>query len=316
MENLAKIIEESKEFKMLKHNKEAGFVSHAYLFVCDDGDYLNQFALCFAAVLIGNKQIASGANHPDLNVVSSEKTIGVKDVEDISSDVYVLPYSADYKVYIIYDAANLTEEAQNKLLKTIEEPPKSSLILLLAKTENNILPTIVSRVNKINLTKIDSSVLFRLLVQEGETEANASIYASISGGSIAKAKELINNKDYLNLYSNVLAMLEKVNSSKDILEYAAKFNSPKISINDFFSLTIGVFRDIMLVKANEENLVCFKKDIDKLRRIAGGYSLEAACLAQKQAFKAEYDLAMNANPTCVLDEFLLKMVEVKVRCKK
>ena len=316
MEEIIEIINNSKEFKMLKQNKQADLISHAYLFVCGDGAYLNEFVLSFAKMVLGGGAQIDNGSHPDFIKITSDKSLGVKDIEDIASDVYVMPYEADYKLYYIYDAALLTEDAQNKLLKTIEEPPKTAIIVLGASGINNILPTIVSRTNKIELSKIEANKLIDILKKQGISEKEASIYASVAEGSITKANLIVKNKEYLNLYKSVLEMLGNLNSSHDILDFVSKINSQKVSLNDFFSLTISVLRDIMLVKANEEMLASFKEDIDSIKKVSEYFTLESAVLSLKAAFAALKDLAMNANPVCVLDEFLLKMVEVKVKCKK
>ena len=316
VEQLAEIINNSKEFKVLKHNKQAGLISHAYLFSSPDSIYLNEFVNMFAKMVLGGDALIENGTHPDFIKITSDKTIGVKDIEDIASYVYIMPYEADYKLYYIADASLLTEEAQNKLLKTIEEPPQSAIIVLGASSCGAILPTIISRTNKIELSPINQGDLINLLIKDGASEREASIYASVSQNNLTKAQELNKNKEYLNLYKNVLEMLENLNSSKDILGFVSKINLQKVSLNDFFSLTISVLRDIMIVKSNKNELVCFKQDLDSLERISWGFTLESVSLALKEAFSATKDLAFNANPVCVLDEFLLKMVEVKVKCKK
>ena len=300
---------------MLKKNKEEKNLSHAYFFACEDGVFLKEFVELFSKLILNREDAGENFAHPDFSFISSEKTISVKDIEDIASDVYVMPYESDFKVYAIYDASLLTEEAQNKLLKTIEEPPKSAIIILASKTQNGILPTILSRVNKINLKGATESDA-RSVIEKVSNQKDAGVYLSIAGTNIEKALSFINNKEYLLLYENVLEMLEKVNSSKDILGFVSKINLQKIDIKDFFDFLISILRDIMMVISGKEELVSHKDALNRIIVISQGFTLEGISLIMKEAFGSLKDIAMNANAVCVLDEFLLKMVEVKVKCKK
>ena len=93
------------------------------------------------------KQVMSG-NHPDLIYVKHEKpgSIGVDDVrEQINDTIMIRPYSSYYKIYIVDEAEKMTVQAQNALLKTIEEPPSYAVIILITTNQEAFLPTILSR---------------------------------------------------------------------------------------------------------------------------------------------------------------------------
>ena len=142
--------------KAIEYNK----VSHAYILTGEAGMGRKSLANAFALTLLCEKgktepcmechackQVLSGS-HPDLIYVSHEKpgTIGVDDIrKQINDTIMIRPYSSYYKIYIVDEAEKMTQQAQNALLKTIEEPPSYAVILLLTTNQEAFLPTILSR---------------------------------------------------------------------------------------------------------------------------------------------------------------------------
>lgn len=96
--------------------------------------------------------INNGVNkHPDIYYLTTETSIGIKEIRELESKIFLRPVMASYKIVIINDAQNLTTDAQNALLKTLEEPPDYVFIILLVKDADLLLPTIISRCQIINL---------------------------------------------------------------------------------------------------------------------------------------------------------------------
>ena len=105
----------------------------------------------------GSCRQAINGNQPDIIRVTHEKpnSISVDDIrEQVNNDIVIRPYSSKYKVYIIADADKMTVQAQNALLKTIEEPPSYAVIMLLTENAEALLPTIRSRCVMMKLRNI------------------------------------------------------------------------------------------------------------------------------------------------------------------
>ena len=160
------IIGHSDVVEHLKNAMKMDKVSHAYIFNGEKGCGKKTLAREFAKALqcqgegerpCGQCQScrqADGHNQPDIIEVSHDKpnTIGVDDIrEQVVGDVQVRPYSSPYKVYIIPEAEKMNQQAQNALLKTIEEPPEYVVILLLTTNAASFLPTILSRCVMLNI---------------------------------------------------------------------------------------------------------------------------------------------------------------------
>ena len=149
-------------------------VSHAYILAGEAGMGRKSLANAFALTLLCEKgqtepclechackQVLSG-NHPDLIYVTHEKpaSIGVDDIrEQINDTIQIRPYSANYKIYIVDEAEKMTVQAQNALLKTIEEPPAYAVILLLTTNPDGFLPTILSRCVQLKLKPLPDSMI-------------------------------------------------------------------------------------------------------------------------------------------------------------
>ena len=157
-----------------------GRISHAYILSGEAGMGRKSLANAFALSLLCEKglpdpcmechackQVLSG-NHPDLIYVTHEKpaSIGVDDIrKQINDTIQVRPYSSYYKIYIVDEAEKMTAQAQNALLKTIEEPPSYAVILLLTTNPDAFLPTILSRCVQLKLKPLKDSVVKEYLIQ-------------------------------------------------------------------------------------------------------------------------------------------------------
>ena len=149
-------------------------VSHAYILSGEQGMGRKMLAKAFAMTLLCEKsdkepcmechsckQILSG-NHPDVIWVTHEKlnSIGVDDIrEQINDTIQIKPYSSAYKIYLIDEAEKMTVQAQNALLKTIEEPPAYAIIILMTTNEETFLPTILSRCIKLKLKPLKDQTI-------------------------------------------------------------------------------------------------------------------------------------------------------------
>ena len=162
---------------LIEHLQSAismGKVSHAYIFDGEKGSGKNFLADIFAAALqCENSEIepcgsctsckqAEGRNHPDIIRITHEKpnTISVDDIrQQLCGDIMIKPYKGPYKIYIVDEAEKLNVQAQNALLKTIEEPPAYAVIMLLTTNAESFLPTILSRCVTLHCKPVKDSMV-------------------------------------------------------------------------------------------------------------------------------------------------------------
>ena len=154
--------------------KNFNHLSHAYLFISPDLIYNNLCAEIFAShILCENKNFCGSCpscqkslakTNLDLTVLPTEKTILAQDINLVIEKSLERPMFGDFKVFILRGIDSATIQAQNKLLKTLEEPPRHVVFILTATNENKILPTIISRVRKVFLPKLNKKAVEEIIL--------------------------------------------------------------------------------------------------------------------------------------------------------
>ncbi len=163
------IIGNTKIVRYLDKVLQKGFVSHAYLFEGPEHVGKMTVALAFAGKLLGDVSEDISRN-PDLILVSpdkEEKQIGVEAARRLQKDLSLYPFKASYKVAIIEKAETLSPSAANSLLKTIEEPGETSIIILVASDMERVLPTIRSRCQILSFTPVTDREIADMLEGSG-----------------------------------------------------------------------------------------------------------------------------------------------------
>ena len=268
-------------------------ISHAYILTGEAGMGRKSIANAFAMTLLCEKggsepcmichsckQVMSG-NHPDLIYVTHEKpgSIGVDDVrEQINDTIMIRPYSSYYKIYIVDEAEKMTVQAQNALLKTIEEPPEYAVILLLTNNIGGLLPTIQSRCVRLDLKVVDDGLVKKYLMEHLHVpDYQAEIDASFAQGSIGRAKEAATSQEFAEMTQNALRILKYANTMEvyELSDAIKSLSEDKQNINDYLDIFQFWFRDVLMFKATQEidNLV-FKQEINFIREQAKQRSYE------------------------------------------
>lgn len=220
-------------------------------------------------------------NQPDIIHVTHEKpnTVGVDDIRrQINGDVAIRPYSSPYKIYIVNEAEKMNTQAQNALLKTLEEPPEYVIILLLTTNVNAFLPTILSRCVVLNMKPVPDELMKEYLMKELQVpDYKAEVCVAFARGNIGKAKALASSEDFDNVKSEALSLLKYV-SDMDLGEIIAaikKITEYKLEVNDYLDICAIWYRDALLFKAtNDVNHLVFREEIQALRRVAARSSYE------------------------------------------
>lgn len=307
---------------------ETGQVSHAYILSGARGSGKKMLANLFAQTLQceahGNdpcgkchscRQAETG-NHPDIIHVQHEKpnTIGVEDVRgQVVGDVMIKPYSGPYKIYIIAEADKLTVQAQNALLKTIEEPPAYAVIFLLAENADSLLPTIRSRCVMLKLKNIKDKLIKKYLMESLEVpDYKADICAAFSQGNVGQAVMLAQSEHFKEIHADALHLVKHVREM-DLSEITAEVKSVsryKLEVSDFLDLLAVWYRDVLMYKATRDvNGVIFQEEIDSVQEQASQSSYEGIELILQSLEKAKVRLRANVNFDLVMELLFLTIKE-------
>lgn len=234
-------------------------VSHSYLFVGIDGIGKKLIAKEFAKMIMcldENKYCNKcksciefdSNNNPDFTYIEPDgNNIKIEQIRKMQSKVIEKPIISNKKVYIIDEAQSMTIEAQNCLLKTLEEPPEYTTIILIASNENNLLSTIKSRCTIISFEKLDNKDIKNYLEEIGMNNLKNDII-DIFQGSIGKVLKL---KDKLEIYEKINSIIRNM-SNRDIVEI---YNDSEILYKSKDDIQeILEYINIILLNLSKENI--------------------------------------------------------------
>lgn len=261
------------------------------------------------------KQAKSG-NHPDIIKVTHEKpnTIGVEDIRGkINNDIGIKPYSGPYKIYIMNEGEKMTVQAQNALLKTLEEPPAYAVILILTTNVDSLLPTILSRCVVLNMKPVSDDLVKKYLMQTLEIpEYKADVCVAFARGNVGKAKALAASEEFDNIKNEAVTLLKYIREMEigDIVTAIRKISEYKLEINDYLDILAVWYRDVLLFKAtNDANHLIFKDEIQYIRKIADQSTYEGIEIIIDALEKAKARLQANVNFDLTIELLLLTIKE-------
>lgn len=306
----------------------ANKVSHAYLLAGEKGSGKKLLTGIFARTLQceahGSEPCgkchsciqAESGNQPDIIYVTHEKpgSISVDDIRgQVNGDIQIKPYSSPYKIYIIDEAEKLTQQAQNALLKTIEEPPAYAIIMLLTANEGMLLQTIKSRCVTLTMKPVPLPMICQYLMEELQIpDYRADICVAFSQGNVGKAKRLATSDSFGEMLEHALHMVKYISEMEpsDLVEDLKKINTYKMDIQDYLDLLMVWYRDVLMFKATRDaDSLVFSNELNSIRDKAKDSSYEGLECIIKALEKAKVRLNANVNFDMAMELLLLTMKE-------
>ena len=328
--NGLELLKKTVAFKLIESDRRANAIRHAYLVISSDGKYLRQTLKELAKIIMtGSVGGYFGGEVEDqrvFNLIDSEtfvdapiipeedKKVTVADIDLLVAESVVKPFEADKKLFVICLNEPMSAEAQNKLLKTLEEPPANVHLLIGALNENAILPTIKSRVKKLTIPTFSDEELLGVLSGECTDYQKLALAVSSCDGTVGDAERLYNDKELSSHYDLAKQIICEMKESKDVLSYSIKLSGLKDKLNEFIDVLELVFKDILVgVTTGEKrvkNLEIFSK-VDKK-----GLSAGALVGILDKISQARKRMSSNANDNMVIDFLLYGILEEKYKWQK
>ena len=265
----------------LEKSIKANQITHSYLMIGIPGIGKKLLAKEYAKVILGSNDII---NNPDFLCIEPDgNSIKIDQIRNLQKEIQEKPIISNKKVYIIDDADLMTKEAQNCLLKTLEEPPEFAVIILIGSNENAFLPTIKSRCMILHFNRLSDSEIETYLKEQYNKLNVSQSMLDIAGGSIGRA---INLKDKQEQYSKVEEIINNLDKKDliDIVQTSEILYKSKDDINDILD-----YINIILLKKAKDNY------------------LYTNCIKIVENTKKR--LAQNANYDMSIDDMLFKMWE-------
>lgn len=328
MSGFAKIIGHDQIIEHLQNAISSKKVSHAYILNGPEDSGKKMIAEAFAMALQCEKQGIEGCmechsckqamsmNQPDIIHVTHEKpnTISVDDIrKQVKEDVDIKPYASPYKIYIIDEAEKMNVQAQNALLKTIEEPPAYVVILLLTTNADAFLPTISSRCITLNLKVVPDEEIKKYLMEVYQIpDYQADVCTAFAQGNVGKAIKLASSESFNDIKNAALQLIRRLKDIDlyEMMEAVKQINEYKLEINDYFDIMMIWYRDVLLYKATADvNHLIFKDEIYDIKKSASKSSYEGIEHILEALEKAKTRLNANVNFDLVIELLLLTIKE-------
>lgn len=328
MTNFNNIIGQESMKEYLQNAVRVKKVSHAYIINGEKNSGKDFVATIFANALecedisikpCGEchscKQAMSG-NHPDIKYITHEKpnSIGVEDIRDqINQDVDIKPYANPYKIYIMNQGEKMTPQAQNALLKTLEEPPQYVIIIILTTNVQALLPTVISRCVVLNMKPVADGEIKKYLMEKVQIpDYKANICASFARGNVGKARMLALSEEFDKIKEEAITLLKYIGEMEitEIVKAIKKINEYKLDINDYLDILSIWYRDVLLFKATKDlNHLIFKEEIKHIKNTAKKSTYEGIETILTALDKAKSRLEANVNFELVLELLMLTIKE-------
>ena len=303
-------------------------VSHAYIINGERSSGKEFIAKVFAAALQCERggtepcgechsciQAKSG-NQPDIIFVSHDKpnSIGVEDIRaQINNDIGIKPYSSPRKVYIMNEGEKMTVQAQNALLKTLEEPPEYAVILILTANVDSLLPTILSRCVVLNMKPVPDHKVKKYLMEELEIpDYKANICVAFARGNIGKAKMLASSEEFEKVKEEAVTLVKYINDMdiSEVVKAIKKISEYQFDVTDYLDILSVWYRDALLFKATKDaNSLIFKNELQYIRKVADRSTYEGIETIVKALQQAKRRLEANVNFDLTMELLLLTIQE-------
>lgn len=326
MINLIDLIKDTTAFNTVKGDVESNKLSHAYLILTADGENLTEYLKIFASLAVCKESFPCGkcractliqkdAFSDVIVYPKNGDSIVSEEVNQLIEESFVKPLESDKKIFILSHAESMTVQAQNKLLKTLEEPPQNVHIFIGATSEFPILPTVKSRVKKLEIPAFTHQKLFSVLKEEFTDTERLKEAIFCGDGTLGQA--VLNYSD--EKLKEVSALIEEIivdmKSSSDVLRFSTKITASKCDVDTFLSVFELKLRDMLVKAQGEEGLVGNLIALNRVKN-AENFSSGAIIFALESIGEAHRRRKFNVNATMLLEWLLLKILEGKYKWQK
>ncbi len=337
---MRQLLRSTRAYSLLKTESAENRLNHAYLLVFDDARNLRTALKEFAKVFFAAPGSEAGdrgraerldtlieeENFADCMILpEAGKKFSVEDAEKILEESALKPVEGEKKLFAVGDFAEATTQAQNKLLKLLEEPPEGVYFLLGATVSFPVLPTVLSRTVKLEIPPFPLRAATECLKRLYPDAGDVGLCAAAAGGVVGEAQNIIEGGYYKELFAAAFDLAET--DPFRLPGTVKKIGETKYK-KELVSLLRLIFRDALILKtakingvgqpgkngrSRAEKYLMLRSETERLKRISEYYQLGALLYAQEALSEAEKQIRFNAVfPQC-LELCIAKIMEQNKR---
>lgn len=324
MTEFLSLLKKSGAYKTVKADLKGDRLSHAYLILCKDKKYLKSVLRVFAKLIVCEKDDPCGECRScrliDQGIFPDVREYPVKGEQIVKDDIvslieesFLKPVEGDRKIFLLNNAESMNAVAQNKLLKTLEEPPENTVIILSATGEYSLLPTVRSRVKTITVEEFSPEELFDAIQDNFPDKDRLKTAIACGDGTVGTAETLYGDEDFLRATEFTKDLILNMQSSKDLPKFSKRLTAEKIDFSEFLSVFEITLRDMLcnLSGGKPINGELFSQVKD-----AVGFNVGAILYINDKIREARRRIKANANAQMLSDWFLFSVLEGKHKWSK
>lgn len=319
------LLKSTSAYKILAKDKSRDSFNHAYLIVCRDGGFLRNYLKDLAKLIMCKDKeycddcrlcrLIESEKHSDVTFYPEQgKKIVVADIDDLVDKSYIKPMEESKRLFVLEDMSQANTQSQNKLLKTLEEPPQGVIILMGATSEYKLLPTVKSRVKRLEISPFGENVLYKEYKDEYSDDKCLRLSVGMSGGLESEVERIYSDQSSLDNYNFVIDVLLNLKSSRDVIKYTSKIT--KNNSDKFIHILQAVLRDVLALNSGGECIILSDKERNAFVAREDEFRSGALIGIIDRLKKAELALNFNGNVNMIADDILFGILEEKHKWQK
>lgn len=327
--NLKHIYKNSHAYKVISSDILNNKLHHAYLLVCADSKKANEYAQLMACEVFC-EQIGDACfkclqctkiinnTHSDIAIFPEKERLTVEESRKIASDIFLAPFESKYKVYIIKNFDNATIQAQNALLKTLEEPSPFAVFILVANSVNNVAITIKSRVKTINEKLLELNEIKQWIKNKKPTlsDEQLQMVAMASSGNLTVANEFLENSNISKILALVYDVLFTMKTTSDVLSYVDQTTRLKKDATILLDQLMIIINNYAIFLSNNDYGRVSSQLKQNFINNAKDYNLEVLEKITFHITQAYKKLSSHCSQNAVFDTLYINILEEKFLNKK
>ncbi|MCA9861035.1 MAG: hypothetical protein KC438_15000, partial [Thermomicrobiales bacterium] len=271
-------------------------------------------------------------SHPDISMFSLERqnaqasgrgnppaSLTIETARAISAQAPLRPMNGNWRIVVVDDAERLQPDAQEALLKTIEEPPSFLVMLLVASDVESMLPTVRSRCEHLELAAVPASEIEHFLVDRGAAVDVASLTASFSGGAPGWAIRAVEDSALLEERTSIVTQAASWIGSTEFERIATAFSlsdgwqRQRGETSAVLEATAGLWRDSLLIRSGNSDRIVYRAQSDLTERLAGSHDISELLNALSAVWTCLDDLRINVRPRLAFESMVLSWPRMPAR---